>query len=158
MKALCLVFLALVSSVDLASAQNAAWIAVSAITADRAPLAPDLSLHTANLVNAELKKLGVAAGNVPAPKTPVTAENFEKRLIGTQWLYFGKETITFLEGGKAQWKDNPVLWSWSVKNAGSRIVEGENANRNTKWKFTFDRNLQTGKLEGDGKRIIQRVK
>ena len=115
-------------------------------------------LHTANLVNAELKKLGVAVGNVPAFKSPVTAENFEKRLIGTQWIYFGKETITFLEGGKAQWKDSPVLWSWSVKNAGSRVIEGENPNKNTKWKITFDRELQTGRLEGDGKRVIQRVK
>ena len=114
-------------------------------------------LQTANLVSEELKKLGVPTGGALAEKSTTAADSFEKRLIGTKWFYFDAETITFLDGGKAKWKENPVFWPWKVKNSGLRVIEGENLNKNAKWTITFDRDLKTGTIEGDGKRIIHRA-
>ncbi len=114
-------------------------------------------LQTANLVNDELKKLGVAPASVTVPKAPLPADSFEKRLIGTKWYWFGEETITFMEDGKAKWKESPVLWPWKVKNGGLRIIEGENMNNRAKWTITFDRDLKTGSIVGDGKRVVRRI-
>lgn len=114
-------------------------------------------LQTANLVNEELRKLGVATGGAPVPKTAVSAEGFEKALIGTKWFWFGAEPITFMEGGKAQWKESAASWPWKVKNRGLRVVEGENLNNKAKWTITFDRDLKTGTLTGDGNRVIHRM-
>jgi hypothetical protein len=114
-------------------------------------------LQTANLINDELKKLGASSGSAPGDKSSVSADSFEKRLIGTTWNYFGAETITFLEGGKAKWKESPILWPWKVKNSGLRVIEGENLNKKAKWTITFDRDLKTGTIEGDGSRTIHRL-
>jgi hypothetical protein len=121
----------------------------------RATQASDL--QTAVLVSDELKKLGVSTSGASGQKSTVSADSFEKRLIGTKWIYFGAETITFLEDGKAKWKENPVLWPWKVKNSGLRVIEGENLNKKTKWTITFDRDLKTGTIEGDGNRTIHRL-
>lgn len=114
-------------------------------------------LQTANAVNDELKKLGVPTTGPAGQKPTASADSFEKRLIGTKWIWFGAETITFLADGKAKWKESPVLWPWKVKNAGLRTIEGENMNKKVKWTVTFDRDLKTGTVEGDGERTIHRL-
>ena len=114
-------------------------------------------LPTANLVNEELKKLGVSTVSAPVAKAAGLADNLEKRLAGTKWYWFDAETITFLEDGKAKWKENPVLWPWKVKNSGLRVIEGENMNNRKKWTVTFDRDLKVGTVTGDGNRTIRRI-
>lgn len=104
-------------------------------------------LPTANRVNEELKKLGVAT---PA-SGEATVEGLTKRLIGTKWVWFGTETLTFLRDGKAQWKDSPAQWPWKVTSAAKRIVEGEHGGTGNKFTITFDRGLKTGTIEGAGR-------
>ncbi len=121
----------------------------------RATQANDLA--TANSVNDELKSIGAASGVAVPAKGIVSAEGLEKRLIGTKWFWFGNETIVFMADGKAQWKETQGLWPWKVKNNGLRVIEGENLNNKSKWTITFDRDLKTGTLTGDGSRVIRRI-
>ena len=113
----------------------------------RATQANDLT--AAIKVRDELQKIG-AAGQMPNDVSGVSIESVTKRLVGTKWIWFDRETITFLADGKAQWKDNQTYWPWKVTSAGRRIIEGENANRATKFTITFDRDLKTGTITGDG--------
>lgn len=115
-------------------------------------------LQTAVAVSEEIKRVTAPAASGPGEKVALPADGLEKRLIGTKWFYYGTETITFLEGGKAKWQENSVDWPWKVKNSGLRVIEGTNANKGAKWTLTFDSALKTGLLEGsDGTRTIRRV-
>jgi len=114
-------------------------------------------LETAVKIKGELEKLGASqqAAEEPADSR---ADSFAKRLVGTKWYWFDRETITFLEDGKAQWKENPEHWPWEVTSAGRRTIEGVNKANGKKWTITFDRNLTTGSVEGDGgSRKLQRI-
>ena len=108
-------------------------------------------LPTANRVNDELKKLGVAVQ--AGPDSPaLTVESMTARLgIGTRWVWFEGETLTFLAAGKAQWKQSPTPWPWKVTSAARRMVEGEHAVTGKKFTMTFDADLKTGTIEGAGK-------
>ena len=106
-------------------------------------------LEAVNKINDELAKLGVSSP-AAAETSGVTTDSVTKRLIGTKWYWFDRETITFLADGKAQWKESPVLWPWKVTSAGRRVIEGENKNNGHKFRITFDRDLKSGTVEGDG--------
>jgi hypothetical protein len=100
-------------------------------------------LETANKINEQLKKLGITLSDPP------TVESLTAFLVGTKWIWFGSETLTFLPDGKARWKDSPDLWPWKVTSATRRIVASENVPKGRKFTITFDRDMKTGIIEGD---------
>ena len=104
-------------------------------------------LETAIKIKEELQKLGAAA---PAANdtSGVTVESLTNRLIGTKWIWFGKETLTLLADGKAQWSSGRDPWPWKVTSAGRRVIEGENVVKKNKFTITFDRDLKTGTIAG----------
>ena len=84
---------------------------------------------------------------VAAKETPMTGiEALTKRLIGTTWIWFDRETITFLADGKARWKDTLEPWPWKVTSVGRRVIEGENMQRGNKFTMTLDRDLKSGTI------------
>ena len=96
-----------------------------------------------------------------AKEAPVTTiEGLTKHLIGTKWIWFDRETITFLADGKAQWKENPDHWPWKVTSVGRRVIEGENIRKGNKFTMTLDRDLKTGtiaEVNGGGPRKTRDV-
>jgi hypothetical protein len=114
-------------------------------------------LPTANQVNAELIKLGVAT-HLATEGSNVTVESLTKALTGTTWVWFGDADITFLADGKVQYKKESVQWPWKVTSAGHRIVEGMNKDIGTKFTVTFDKDLKTGTIEIGGRtRTTKRI-
>ena len=112
-------------------------------------------LDTAIKIREEIQKSG-AAGQGVAESGAAAA--FAAKLIGTKWIYFGKETITFMEDGKAQWSSGRDPWPWKVTSGGRRVVEGENMAKKAKFTMTFSADLKTGTVEGDGnKREIRNI-
>ena len=106
-------------------------------------------LDAALKIKEELQKLGSAAPP-PGSVSGVTVESLTNRLIGTKWTYFDKETLTLLADGKAQWSSGRDPWPWKVAKAGSRVIEGMNVAKQKKFTITFDHDLKTGTIDGDG--------
>jgi hypothetical protein len=110
----------------------------------RATQAADLS--SAVKIRDELQKLGAATAQ---PKEPVTdtAEALAQELIGTKWDWFNGEPLQLLADGKANWNHSSHLWSWKVLKPGQRVIEGIDGRNGNKFTITFDRKLETGKIE-----------
>jgi hypothetical protein len=84
---------------------------------------------------------------VAAKDAPIaSAEDLINRLIGTKWIWFNRETITFLADGKAKWKLSDDPWPWKVTSFSRRVIEGENMRRGNKFIMTLDRGLKTGTI------------
>ena len=109
-------------------------------------------LEAVGVLRKELDTLGGAPPLTTAaePGAATGAEAFAKRLIGTKWSYFGKETITFLADGKIEWSTGKQIWPWKVQSVGRRMIEGENMAKSAKFTITFDHDFKTGTIEGDG--------
>ena len=91
----------------------------------------------------------------PRRTTWLEAEALTKRLIGTKWVWFGGETITFLADGKAEWSTGKQIWPWKVTSVGLRVIEGMNMARTTKFTITFEHDpAQTDAPFGRGRRRV----
>jgi hypothetical protein len=110
-------------------------------------------LEAVGVLRKELETLGgpePLGGATETTATASAADEFAKRLIGTKWVYFGKETLTLLADGKAEWSTGKQIWPWKVSSVGRRIIEGENMAKGAKFTITFDHDLKTGTIEGEG--------
>lgn len=114
-------------------------------------------LETATKIKAEVAKL--AAGTPGAnPTLTQGAESLANRLVGTKWVWFSKETLTFQADGKAIWSSGRDPWPWKITNVGNRVIAGENMAKNKKFSITFDRDLKTGTISGeDGERATRNI-
>src|SRR4051812_21608509 len=127
----------------------------------RATQASDL--QAVALLRVELEKAGgtpaVAASQPGQPVSGAAADILTNRLVNTKWVWFGKETLTLLPDGKAEWSTGKQIWPWKVTSAGRRAIEGVNMARNQKFTITFEHDLKTGVIESDGhKRATQLLK
>ena len=126
----------------------AAWI-TPAITAAVEKATPPAPVATRGPV---AKPKAVQA----AKEAPITTiEGLTKRLIGTKWIWFETETITFLAGGKARWNrnKNSQIWPWKVTSVEPPVIEGEHVQQGRKFTMTLDGNLKTGTIaESNGVR------
>jgi hypothetical protein len=100
-------------------------------------------LQTANKIKEHLNKLAMTLSDPP------TVESLTAFLVGTKWTWFGNETLTFLADGKARWKDSQDLWPWKISSASRRVIASENVPKGRKFTITFERDMQTGVIEGD---------
>jgi hypothetical protein len=118
--------------------------------ARRATQAGDL--EAAELLRKELEKLGgpEAAESLASPTVSAGADAIAKHLIGTKWTYFGKETLTFLADGKAEWSTGKQIWPWKVVSVGRRTIEVVNMAKGVKFTIAFEHDFKTGNIEGDG--------
>lgn len=134
----------------------------------RATQAADLP--SAIKIRDELQKLGAAnpAATAPAsnsanteprdsPSAPETVESLTQQLIGTKWDWFNGEKLTLLADGKANWQGSSHLWSWKVSKPGQRVIEGVDGRNGGKFTITFDRKLQTGKIDDWNPRQTRRL-
>jgi|GEM_PF-2303448 len=137
----------------------------------RATQAADLT--SAIKIRDELQKLGVAnpvntTNTAPAsnsanteprdsPSAPETVESLTQQLIGTKWDWFNGEKLTLLADGKANWQSSSHLWSWKVSKPGQRVIEGVDGRNGGKFTITFDRKLQTGKIDDWNPRQTRRL-
>jgi hypothetical protein len=106
-------------------------------------------LEAVSMLRTELQKLG--GGDLPRQATPTQtpsgAEALASRLVGTKWVWFGGETITFLADGKAEWSTGKQIWPWKVTSIGLRVIEGVNMAKGAKFTITFEHDLQTGTIK-----------
>jgi hypothetical protein len=115
-------------------------------------------LDTAIKIKAELAKLGVATSAAAKPTQLPGADVLAKRLVGTKWVWFQKETVTFKANGKAEWVKGREPWSWKVENVENRVISGVHAGLNKKFTITFDEDFKKGRIAGeDGERSTRNV-
>jgi hypothetical protein len=120
-------------------------------------------LQAVGLLRAELEKAGGPAAAAVAPSSqPANAAAVDvltSRLVNTKWVWFGRETLTLLPDGKAEWSTGKQIWPWKVTSVGRRTIEGVNMARNNKFTITFEHDLKTGVIESEGhKRATQLAK
>jgi hypothetical protein len=111
-------------------------------------------LQAVGVLRAELEKAGGAAPGVAAqPSQPANAAAVDvltSRLVNTKWVWFGKETLTLLPDGKAEWSTGKQIWPWKVTSVGRRTIEGVAMSKNIKFTMTFEHDLKTGVIESEG--------
>jgi hypothetical protein len=107
-------------------------------------------LEAAQVLRAEIAKLGGDVLGKEGQAQGTAADALTNQLVNTKWIWYSGETLTFLPDGKAKWSLGDALWPWKITNAGRRVIEGVNMSRGTKFTITFDHNLKTGAIEGDG--------
>lgn len=105
-------------------------------------------LETAIKIREEMQKLGAVAA--AAGQQGVAPASFQSRLVNTKWVYWGSETLTFLPGGKARWSEGRDLWTWKVVDAEQRIVEGLHPIKQKTFTMTFEPDLMSGSIQGEG--------
>ena len=101
-----------------------------------------------NRISAELQRLRFAI-QVTSEPANLTADGLTAFLVGTKWAWFGEETLTFLADGKVMWSHDQTTWPWNVANAKNLVIAARNTKLERNFTITFDRNLQTGTIEGD---------
>lgn len=95
-----------------------------------------------------LKPAAPQAPAVPVSKQ-VGAENIEKKLQNTTWLWQGKQHITFLPKGKATWTfDRKAVLDWRMTSDAARIIEGHTP-AGRPFSITFEPDLKSGSLKED---------
>lgn len=113
-------------------------------------------LETAIKIKAELAKLVTATSGTNA--TSAAGESLSARLVGTKWVWFGSETLTFESDGKAVWNGRREPWPWKVENVGRRVISGQNMVNGKKFTITFDAEFKTGDIAGeDGQRVTRKI-
>lgn len=115
-------------------------------------------LEAVSMLRTELQKLGGVDLSRQATPTQASsgAEALASRLIGTKWVWFGGETITFLADGKAEWSTGKQIWPWKVTSVGLRVIEGVNMAKSAKFTITFEHDLQTGTIK-EGATAVRRT-
>ena len=97
-------------------------------------------LDAAIKIQEALKALGVKD-----PATAAIAAPAATRIINTTWIWYGGQTITFQNGGKARWSVGQT-WTWEP-GSDANIIKGETA-AHQPFTFTFNPDFKTGTIQG----------
>lgn len=73
-------------------------------------------------------------------------EEMKNKLIGTKWVWFRGETITFMDNGRALWNhNNRQSFTWEVTDEKKRVISGITP-RGREYKIQFFANFAKGEI------------
>ena len=73
-------------------------------------------------------------------------EDMEKALIGTMWVWFNHETITFDDNNKALYNsNNQKLFTWTITDEKERIISGMTPSGRA-YKMQFSKNFKKARI------------